>query len=169
MTVPRALLFDLLSSRATEPAASARGGATNDSSLRESVRTELEMLFNSTSLAASEPFAQLHHAGRSTLGYGLPALAGKAASSLDHQWLAAQLTQAIRWFEPRLEADSVRVRARTDRAISHNVVSFEIDASAQHSRGAESIELDSELDLESGAARVVERSRQRDREPTGNG
>lgn len=168
MTTRHALLFDLLSSRA-QSAAPARGGATNDESLRESVRRELEMLFNSTSLAATEPFAQLHHAGRSTLGYGLPALAGKAASSLDHKWLAAQLTQAIRWFEPRLEADSVRVRARTDRAVSHNVVSFEIDAATQHSRGAESIELDSELDLESGAARVVERSRQADREPKGNG
>ena len=169
MTARHVLLFDLLSSRATEPAAATPAGAATCSSLRESVRRELEALFNSTSLAASEPFEQLPHAGRSTLGYGLPDLAGKAASSLDHKWLAAQLTQAIRWFEPRLQADSVRVRARTDRAVSHNVVSFEIDASIPHPRGAESIELDSELDLESGAARVVERLRECKREPKEHG
>jgi type VI secretion system protein ImpF len=161
MTPPRTLLFDLLASRAVEPGSQSREGVAIGNPLRESIRRELALLFNSTALAASEPFAQLPHAEESTLNYGLPDLAGKTASSLDERWLAAQLTRAIRSFEPRLQADSVRVRVRPHRAVSHNVVSFEIDAALQHSLGADNIELDSELDLESGAAQVAIRPQAR--------
>lgn len=156
MTARRALLFDVLAARG-----SAAPGPAVDRPLRESVRRELGLLFNSTALALGEPHEQLAHVGRSTLSYGLPDLAGRAASSLDQLWLAAQLTQAIRQFEPRLRAESVRVRPQARRAVSHNVLSFEIDATVQHPLGAESIELDSELDLESGVARVLERPRTR--------
>jgi len=154
----RAPLLDLLAARTIEADAPARPAAS-DHSLRESVRRELALLFNSTALAPSEPGDALLYVGRSTLNYGLPDLAGRAASSLDLRWLAAQLAHAIRLFEPRLLADSVRVRARADRAVSHNVLSFEIDAAFQPTLAAESIELDSELDLESGVARVIERRR----------
>lgn len=160
MKARRAPLFDVLASRGAQAPGAAQ--ALDDSqSLRASLRRELGLLFNSTALALSEPPGQLSHAGRSTLGYGLPDLAGRAASSLDRQWLAAQLTQAIRSFEPRLQPESVRVRAHTQRAVSHNVLSFEIDATVQCALGAEAIELDSELDLESGMARVQDRPRAR--------
>ena len=152
MTARRGLLFDVLASRGAEASGLAAESAPGARSLRESLRRELGLLFNSTALALGEGAAPLAHAARSTLGYGLPDLAGRAASSLDQRWLAAQLAQAIRQFEPRLRPESVRVRPRADRAVSHNVLSFEIDADLQPALGAESIELDSELDLESGAA-----------------
>jgi len=161
MTPRRTLLFDLLASRAAEPSPPSGVGVGTTNLLRESIRRELGLLLDSTALAASESCAQLPHVARSTLNYGVPDLAGRTASSLDPQWLTAQLTQAIRCFEPRLQADSVRVRVRPHRAVSHNVVSFEIDAALQHSLGAESIELDAKLDLECGAAHVVERPRAR--------
>ena len=161
MTTRRAPLFDVLTARGGEPPAPARSPAAGDGQVRESVRRELGLLFNSTPLKSSESLAQLTHVASSTLGYGLPALAGRAASSVDQRWLAAQLTQAIRRFEPRLLPESVRVRARARHTVSHNVLSFEIDACVQHAYGTETIELDSELDLESGVARVLERPRQR--------
>ncbi len=174
MTARRPPLFDVLAPPASSPASSTgepgdgsglAEPASGGFSLRESVRRELALLFNCTALSAARPLEQLSHVRRSTLEYGLPDLAGKAASSLDHRWLEAQLAQAIRLFEPRLEAESVRVRARPQRAVSHNVLSFEIDAALQPSLGAESIELASELDLESGVARVLARPRERGLQP----
>lgn len=153
MTARRAPLFDVL--------ASGEAPELGQRSLRESVRRELGLLFNSTALALDRHGISLPHVARSTLSYGLPDLAGRAASSLDHRWLAAQLAQAIRQFEPRLQPASVRVRPQAERAVSHNVLSFEIDASVQQPLGVEDIELDSELDLESGVARVLERLRKR--------
>lgn len=161
MTARRPPLFDVLASRCVEPQGAARASEASVRALRESVRHELGLLLNSTALALGEPVGHLAHVARSTLSYGMPDLAGRAASSLDQRWLAAQLTQAIRLFEPRLQPDSIQVRPRAHRAVSHNVVSFEIDATLRHALGAETIELDSELDLESGGARVLERQRPR--------
>lgn len=161
MTARRALLFDVLAARDARARDPGPEPEPSQRSLRESVRRELGLLFNSTALLLAEPTTELTHVGRSTLSYGLPDLAGRAASSLDQRWLAARLAQAIRQFEPRLQPESVRVRPQTERAASHNVLSFEIDADVQHPLGADSIALDSELDLESGVARVLERPRTR--------
>jgi type VI secretion system protein ImpF len=157
MTPRGTLLWDLLAHRGAD--LPAPPPTYPQALLRESVRHELGLLFNSTALAATESFEQLSHAGRSTLNYGLPDLAGRTASSIDHGWLAAQLTQAIRTFEPRLRADSVQVRVRPARPASHNVVSFEIDAVFHQHAAAEPVQFDSELDLESGVVSVVERAR----------
>lgn len=159
----RAPLFDVLVSRSTDAALPPRASGASSPSLRESLRRELALLFNSTALALDEP-ERFAHAARSTLGYGLPPLAGRAASSLDHEQLAAQLALAIRRFEPRLQPESLRVRPRAGSAVRHNVLGFEIDGRLRDSLGPDVIELDSELDLESGVATV--RARRRPRSPS---
>jgi len=157
---PHLLLWDLLSNAGPDVAPVAPGArALPESLLRDSVRRELGLLFNSTALGAVQTLERCAHAERSTLNYGLPDLAGKTASSIDGPWLEQQLARAIRDFEPRLRPESVRVRIAPQRASTHNILCFEIDAVLTSKPDAEPIRLDTELDLESGLARVVERTR----------
>ncbi len=51
-------------------------------------------------------------AGNSVLNYGLPALAGHTASSVDVHAIEALLTETIATFEPRIIRSSLRVRAQ---------------------------------------------------------
>src|SRR3954452_16317171 len=75
--------------------------------LRDSVRRELELLFNTRS---SFPSRRLPGAPLTVIDYGIPPLADFSARSTDDQnRLAAALRDAIAAFEPRLA--SVRVRA----------------------------------------------------------
>jgi type VI secretion system lysozyme-like protein len=75
--------------------------------LRESVRRELELLFNTRS---SFPSRRLPGAPLTVIDYGIPPLADFSARNTDDQnKLAAALRDAIAAFEPRLAA--VRVRA----------------------------------------------------------
>jgi type VI secretion system protein ImpF len=157
---PHLLLWELLSNADPEVAPAAPGArALQEALLRDSVRRELGLLFNSTALRAVQKLEPYAHAERSTLNYGLPDLAGKTASSIDGPWLEQQLTLAIRAFEPRLHPESVRVRIAPQRASTHNILCFEIDAVLTSNPDAEPIRLDTELDLESGLARVIERAR----------
>ena len=157
---PHLLLWDLLSSADPELAPIAPGARAHpEALLRDSVRRELGLLFNSTALGAVQTLESHAHAARSTLNYGLPDLAGKTASSIDGPWLERQLARAIRDFEPRLHPESVRVTIAPQRASTHNILCFEIDAVLTSNPDAEPIRLDTELDLESGSARIVERAR----------
>jgi type VI secretion system protein ImpF len=74
--------------------------------LRESVRRELELLFNTRS---SFPSHRLPGAPLTVIDYGIPPLVNLAARNIqDQDELAGALREAITAFEPRL--DSVRVR-----------------------------------------------------------
>jgi type VI secretion system lysozyme-like protein len=73
--------------------------------LRDSVRGELELLFNTRS---SFPSRRVPGAPLTVIDYGIPPLTDYAARNSDHQTeLAAALRTAIEAFEPRLA--SVRV------------------------------------------------------------
>jgi len=126
--------------------------------LRESVRRELSLLFNTTALSAVEPLDRLLHAERSVINYGLPDLTGKTSSGVDRPWLEQKLARAIRDFEPRLQPGSVRVRVAPHQPLRHNVLSFEIEAVLAGDQEQEAVHFSSMLDLESGAAMVRENS-----------
>lgn len=75
--------------------------------LRESVRRELELLFNTRS---ASPAHRLPGAPLTVLDYGIPALSDYSVRNpADHRALEAALLAAIRAFEPRLDAVRVRV------------------------------------------------------------
>lgn len=91
--------------------------------LRESVRRELEQLFNTRS---SFPSRRLPGAPLTVIDYGIPPLADFSARNTDDQnKLAAALRDAIAAFEPRLA--SVRVRAIPPE-VDQMYIEFAIDA-----------------------------------------
>jgi type VI secretion system protein ImpF len=139
-------------------AAGGRGSASSLSELRRSVLRDLTWLFNTTQLFDAESAAAWPQVRNSVLNYGLPALAGRHASSLDITRLERALRQAIVDFEPRILPDSVTVKAQLERESldHHNVVSLEIAGLLWAQPVPIELLLRTQLDLESGQTQVEE-------------
>jgi type VI secretion system lysozyme-like protein len=80
-------------------------------SLRESVRRELERLFNTRSPLSPSRLTAMAARDRTVADYGIPDLAGFAPANRDH-WgdLAHLLTRTVAAYEPRLVDPRVEVR-----------------------------------------------------------
>lgn len=126
--------------------------------LRASVLRNLSNLFNAVGLGAGHDLDAWPEIGRSVLNFGLPALSGRVASSLQMRDLERELRQAVICFEPRLLADSVRVCALGDNKDpnSHNVIAFRIEAQLWAQPAPVPLSLRTELSLESGQCVVAE-------------
>jgi type VI secretion system protein ImpF len=133
------------------------GRGVSEQRLRESVKRDLAWLFNSTNLAAVHELSGHPEVARSVLNYGLPALAGHTASSLDVSGLQEALRRAILDFEPRLLRSSLRVTLDHDReAMNYNALTFTISAELWAQPVPLHILLSTHVDLESGAVDVRE-------------
>jgi type VI secretion system protein ImpF len=128
------------------------------SQLRASVLRDLNWLFNATQLAASLDLSDHPAVLRSVVNYGLPALSGQTARQMDMPQLERAIRQAIIDFEPRILADTLRVTTEfNERDLDHhNQISFRIEAQIWAVPAPIELLVRSELDLESGTARVVE-------------
>jgi type VI secretion system protein ImpF len=128
--------------------------------LRESVRRDLEWLFNTTNLATADPsINKAPLIARSVLNYGVPEISGHMISSVDVSTLHNQLRQAIWDFEPRIVRDSVKVQLIVDeQKMSHNAMCFEIEAELWAHPAPLWLLFTTEVDLENGTVRVTEMS-----------
>ncbi|MBL8260722.1 MAG: type VI secretion system baseplate subunit TssE [Candidatus Competibacteraceae bacterium] len=134
------------------------------SRLRECVLRDLGWLLNATRMADDRLDARYPFAARSVINYGLPALAGGTARSLEINDLEQSLRQAIIDFEPRLLRHSLRVRAElTEERMSHNALTFEIEGSLWAQPLPLQLYLKTEIDLESGQVQIEESSQPRGR------
>lgn len=117
--------------------------------LRAQVETELQGLLNATSLEATligallrggasdalprdaTPFHDHPHIRRSILNYGLPAFIGRNVYSLPLSEIESRLRDAILTYEPRIRADTMRVRVestgRGDRIAPDKALAFTIE------------------------------------------
>jgi type VI secretion system protein ImpF len=95
---------------------------------------------------------------RSVLGYGLPALAGRPATSCDALALARALGEAIGHFEPRLEAASILVVPEARVAAPRQVLRYRIEGRLRACAWPETLVMRTEIDLDSGATRVAEQA-----------
>jgi len=133
-------------------------GSLPISELRRSVLRDLNWLFNTTQLATAGELDAYPAIRNSVINYGLPALSGVAASTLDVGQLERSLQQAIIDFEPRLLPDTVAVRAtfNQDAMDHHNVVLLQIEGQLWAQPVPIELLLRTEFDLESGQSRVEE-------------
>ena len=146
-------LLDEDPSRKTEPR---DNRATSTSRLREAVLRDMNWLFNATQ--SSDDLSDYPEIRRSVLNYGLPAVSGRPASSLDLTDLARALREALLFFEPRLVPHTVRVFAEPNSENSHNVISFRMEGQLWAQPIPLEIYMRTDMDLESGQTRVVEAS-----------
>jgi type VI secretion system protein ImpF len=140
--------------------------------LKRLVLRDLERLFNTDRLdsrplpgegPANHPTSGLEenfpHVAASVVNYGIPPLAGKVGHNIDIARLEEEVAKAIHRFEPRLSAASLEVRALLDpEAMRHNTLAFEIEAELWALPVPLRLRLRTQIDLESGAARVLEQA-----------
>ena len=152
-------LLDRLTDEAPgERSATGAGSAVSLSELRKSVLRDLNWLFNTCQLLATEEAEAWPAVRKSVVNYGLPPLSGVTASGLDVRKLERALRQAILDFEPRILPDSVSVKALVDPQSldHHNVISLQIEALLWAQPVPVELLLRTQFDLESGQNRVDE-------------
>lgn len=129
--------------------------------LEASVLRNLDRLLNTEHLAATPaegrrlPLDHYPRVARSVLNYGTPAIVGITLAGLGRDLehgLATLIREAIVAFEPRLLADSVRVRVLTDpEQLERRQLRFEIEADLIAEPAPLHLLLNSVVDLEDGA------------------
>jgi type VI secretion system protein ImpF len=125
--------------------------------LRECVRRDLTWLLNTTHLAALQDLTEQPEVQRSVLNYGMPDFAGRTASTVDVRTMERLIVRVIADFEPRLLKSSVKVRVIADPdTMKHNAMCFQIEAELWAQPLPLRLFLRTEIDLESGAATVVD-------------
>ncbi|MCD9027857.1 type VI secretion system baseplate subunit TssE [Luteimonas sp. BDR2-5] len=125
--------------------------------LRECVIRDLSWLLNCTNAEADRPLDHLPRVAASVLNFGIPDLTGVARSGLDVARLERRLRATILAFEPRLIADTLRVRVRTDvgRMDGRSLV-FDIESDMWAQPIPLNLYLKTEVDLETGRMAVSE-------------
>jgi type VI secretion system protein ImpF len=129
--------------------------------LRQAVLRDLGWLFNAVQPLSRAELSRYAHVGNSVLNYGLPALAGQAASTVDITVLERHIRQAIIDFEPRIVAASLTVKAveADDVLATHNIVEFKIEGLLWAQPVPLEVLLRTKVDLELGKVDVDDLSR----------
>ena len=127
----------------------------NKTKLRQAVLRDLAWLFNSTRLNNVD-FTHLSYAQQSVINYGLPALSGETASTLDVIELEKSIKQAIMDFEPRILPGTLEVESivKDDQINRHNVISVQIRGSLWAQPIPLELLLHTEVDLETGQVEI---------------
>ncbi len=133
----------------------------NRNRLRDLVLRDLAWLLNSTAPGASIDWTHAPQARASVLNYGLPALSGETASTVDPMVLQAAVRRAILDFEPRILPDSLVVEAvlSDDQMDRHNQIGFRISGQLWAQPVPLELLLRTDLDLETGHVLVRELDR----------
>ena len=132
--------------------------ALSKARLRQAVLRDLAWLFNTVKLESSVDLGQTPHVRRSVVNFGLTALSGKTASTMDAVALTSAIKQAILDFEPRIVASTLSVRTVIDagQLDHHNIIGVEI----QGHLWAQPIPLEllvrTEIDLETGRVEIAD-------------
>jgi type VI secretion system protein ImpF len=126
--------------------------------LRQAVLRDLAWLFNSTRLESGVDLSKVPDVRRSVVNFGLPALSGRIASSLDISELERSVRQAILDFEPRILADTLRVKAllQASQLDHHNVIGMEIHGQLWAQPVPLELLVRTEIDLETGKVEIAD-------------
>jgi type VI secretion system protein ImpF len=125
--------------------------------MREAVLRDLAWLFNTTRLDPDMDPVSLPYARRSVINFGLPALSGQTASSIEVTDLERAVRQAILDFEPRILPATLRVRTlESGNFDHHNVIGVEISGQLWSQPIPIDLLVRTEIDLESGQVEVAD-------------
>jgi type VI secretion system protein ImpF len=126
--------------------------------MRESVLRDLAWLFNATQLQAVDAMATAPYVRRSVLNFGLPALSGMAASSLDVTDLTRAVREAILNFEPRILPATLEIKTLLEAGEldHHNVIGVEIHGQLWAQPVPLEFLVRTDFDLETGKVRITD-------------
>jgi type VI secretion system protein ImpF len=153
-----ALLDRLTDEEPTRTQEPAERRVMSKSRLRQAVLRDLAWLFNATRFETTTELTTLTNVRRSVLNYGLPALSGRAASSLDVADLERAIRQSILDFEPRILPQTLQVKALAiaDSLDHHNVVGIEIHGELWAQPVPLELLVRTEIDLETGKVEIAD-------------
>jgi type VI secretion system protein ImpF len=135
----------------------------SQSRMRRAVLADLEWLLNTTRMDADMDAVKYPYARKSVINFGLPALSGKTASTLEVMDLERAIKQSILDFEPRILPPSLQVRAiEMENFEQHNVIGIEITGQLWAQPVPLELLIRTEIDLETGQVRLPDLSRTRD-------
>ena len=128
------------------------------SRMRQSVLRDLAWLFNATRLDAVADLTNMPAVQKSVLNFGLPALSGRTASSLDVTDLARAVRESILTFEPRILPASLQIRTLLEGGDldHHNVIGVEIHGELWAQPVPLEFLVRTEFDLETGKVQVAD-------------
>ena len=123
---------------------------------REAVLRDLSWLLNTHADVGQSGLDEFDDIVSSVLNFGVQNVAGMTASSLSVDDMRYQLIEAIRHFEPRILPDtlSIGITIDPDAMSNRRSLSFEIRGILWTQSIPESLFIKTELDLETGKARV---------------
>jgi type VI secretion system protein ImpF len=129
------------------------------------VLRDLRWLLNSTRPSSTPPhgidWTGRVHARRSVLNYGMPALAGETASTLDTVALATSVRRVILDFEPRIAPHSLKVEVQASnlQMHHHNVIGMLISGTVWAQPQPLEMNLRTEMHLETGLVEIEDLGR----------
>ena len=128
------------------------------SRMRQAVLRDLAWLFNTTKTESGTTMQRYPHARRSVINFGLPALSGQTASTIEIQDLERDLRQAILDFEPRILPETLQVRAIVEISSldHHNVIGIEIHGNLWAQPVPLELLIRTEIDLETGKVQIAD-------------
>lgn len=126
--------------------------------LKRTVLRDLIWLLNTTCHHTDGQLDHFPEVRRSVVNYGIPVLAGKNFSGVNWRELERSIHDAILFFEPRILADSLSVKAfaPTDPLGHHNLLQFEIRGDLWSMPFPIELLIRSELDLETGQMKLTD-------------
>ena len=126
--------------------------------LRQAVLRDLGWLFNTVKLEATVDLSGLSYVRRSVLNYGMAALSGKTASTLDAVALTNVIRQAIIDFEPRIVQSTLEVRTMLDEGEldHHNVIGIQIQGHLWAQPVPLELLVRTEIDIETGRVEIAD-------------
>lgn len=128
----------------------------NLKALRQSVLRDLGWLLNTAAMEAVVDLEAYPWVRRSTLNYGIPALAGTLISSADIPAIERRVRQAVMDFEPRILPQSLKVGIAASDSMSQTAMTFTIEGDLWAKPLPEHLFIRTDIDLETGSVRVVE-------------
>lgn len=128
--------------------------------LRQCILRDLSWLLNTVRLEATEDLSECPSVQRSVLNYGLPSFTGSSIALIGTAETEDAVKQAILRFEPRLLPRSIKIKLIESslREDAHNTIALEIEAELWCQPLPLQMYMRTELDLEIGTARLIERS-----------
>lgn len=125
--------------------------------LREAVLRDLAWLLNTGHLETTDDLDAYPQVRDSVLNYGMPDISGISASGADTSELEKAVRQAIIKFEPRISANTVRVRiSRDENSMGRNSMVFTIEGQLWAEPTPIALYLKTEVDLETGNVAVTD-------------
>ena len=125
---------------------------------KEGVKRDMAWLLNASAHTEEEGLKEFPHVERSVFNFGKQGIAGKTVSTLDLPSVEGEIERAIRYYEPRIDPATVKVRCvpadegkkRSKNPGTYNCLAFEISGELWAQPSPEKFLLKTTIDMETG-------------------